>query len=351
LTVRPVVASRGELPLACEVALRLDDRLVQIARCPPRAPAHFPNLELHRVYTVTVRASGFKVSSQLAPIDGGDRVDDVLCLVSPRHALPTFPDISGLDRTLLVALERSDLLDDPKALRTLGERYQTLRPVEASRALPDRDDPKRELEPFHHAERRWKALSDEQRSGLLNLFAKTRSVRLLDGTTAWFHVRTLVEIQRDRIFALVTPTLAAKAMSRVEPTFDGASDVLHSPPPAFAKAGSVKSREAYGNLQLSFARHSSERLATLVDADVDDAAGIEHGEQVVRNWIGRGARKVLRGGANLPEDRTHPYDIHQILMFHQRGQDQRTPSISRIEPCYGLTVRNGPPGFQLGPEV
>jgi hypothetical protein len=85
------VASREQLPVACEVALRLGDRLVQVARCAPKEPARFANLGLHRVYTVTVRASGFKLSSQLAAIDGGDRDDNVLCLVSPRHALPTLP--------------------------------------------------------------------------------------------------------------------------------------------------------------------------------------------------------------------------------------------------------------------
>ena len=40
-----------------------------------------------------------------------------------------------------------------------------------------------------------------------------------------------------------------------------------------------------------------------VDADIDNAAGIGHVFQVLRNWITHGT--------------THPYDIHQILVFRQ----------------------------------
>jgi hypothetical protein len=40
-----------------------------------------------------------------------------------------------------------------------------------------------------------------------------------------------------------------------------------------------------------------------VDADIDDAGGLGHTFQVIRNWLTRGA--------------THPYDIHQILAFRQ----------------------------------
>ena len=40
-----------------------------------------------------------------------------------------------------------------------------------------------------------------------------------------------------------------------------------------------------------------------VDSDVDDAAGIEHLFQVLRNWA--------------TDRQPHPHDIHQILAHHQ----------------------------------
>ena len=40
-----------------------------------------------------------------------------------------------------------------------------------------------------------------------------------------------------------------------------------------------------------------------MDADIDDAAGLGHVFQVLRNWLTHGA--------------THPYDIHEILVFRQ----------------------------------
>ena len=39
------------------------------------------------------------------------------------------------------------------------------------------------------------------------------------------------------------------------------------------------------------------------DSDIDDAAGIAHVFQVLGHWI--------------TADDTHPYDIHEILLFHQ----------------------------------
>ena len=44
-------------------------------------------------------------------------------------------------------------------------------------------------------------------------------------------------------------------------------------------------------------------IAFKVDADIDDAAGLGHAFQVLRNFVTDGT--------------THPYDIHQILTFRQ----------------------------------
>jgi len=81
------------------------------------------------------------------------------------------------------------------------------------------------------------------------------------------------------------------------------SGKLHAPPPGFAGAGSYKTADRYGNLQLSFFASESSPIAFKVDSDIDDAAGLGHTFQVLRNWVTQGV--------------THPYDIHQILVFRQ----------------------------------
>ena len=64
---------------------------------------------------------------------------------------------------------------------------------------------------------------------------------------------------------------------------------------------SFKSFDLYGNLQLTFLERAGGEL--LVDADIDEAAGLLHLFHVLRNA--------------LTSDATHPYDIHEILTFHQ----------------------------------
>jgi hypothetical protein len=68
-------------------------------------------------------------------------------------------------------------------------------------------------------------------------------------------------------------------------------------------AGSFKSGERHGNLQLTFFSTLQQPQAFKVDCDIDDAAGLGHPFQVLRNFVTQGT--------------THPYDIHQILVFRQ----------------------------------
>jgi hypothetical protein len=94
---------------------------------------------------------------------------------------------------------------------------------------------------------------------------------------------------------------SAEAEGRVR----AVSGKLHTPPPGFVAAGSFKTDDRHGNLQLSFFASAAAPLVFKVDADIDDAAGIGHTFQVLRNWI--------------RDDTTHPYDIHQILVFRQEA--------------------------------
>ena len=61
----------------------------------------------------------------------------------------------------------------------------------------------------------------------------------------------------------------------------------------------LKTFDRYGNLQLTFQRRGVTGNDYAVDVDIDDAQGIEHLFQVLRNSV------------NGP---TNPYDIHDILL-------------------------------------
>jgi len=144
-----------------------------------------------------------------------------------------------------------------------------------------------------------------RRAGLLNILAKCRRTLLANGESVLAYLAAepsaLVEIRGDRFFASVPKELREEVKHSVaEEIFEPVSGALHTPPKGFSPAGSFKTRDSYGNLQLTFFARGSRWVA---DIDIDDAAGLEHVFQVVRN--------ALTGRP------THPYDIHQILLLHQ----------------------------------
>jgi hypothetical protein len=144
-----------------------------------------------------------------------------------------------------------------------------------------------------------------RRAGLLNILAKTGRTLLANGRSVLSYLAEegseLLEIRGDRFFAAVPKELREEVKHSVaDETFEPAPDTLHTPPKGFSRAGSFKTRDTYGNLQLTFFARGNRWVA---DIDIDDAAGLEHVFQVVRN--------ALTGAP------THPYDIHQILLVHQ----------------------------------
>jgi len=147
-------------------------------------------------------------------------------------------------------------------------------------------------------------LSDLQKAGLFNLFAKMFTVGFDERRTVWTFVDRLFRVRADRVFADVQPALRDLVKSAVATErFREVSGSLHTPPGGFGQAGSFKTSEEYGNLQLTFFNSLELPLRFKVDADIDDAAGLGHVFQVLRNWVTKGT--------------THPYDIHQILVFRQ----------------------------------
>lgn len=146
------------------------------------------------------------------------------------------------------------------------------------------------------------ALDDIRKAGLLNIAAKARATPLTGGKTVFSFVQELKEIRGDRFFAAVPKSLREDTKNSVaEGLFRAVSGALHRPPQDFSDAGSFKTHDHYGNLQLTFFMKGDDCVA---DIDIDDAAGIEHVFQVVRN--------------KLSGDPTHPFNIHELLVRFQK---------------------------------
>jgi hypothetical protein len=152
----------------------------------------------------------------------------------------------------------------------------------------------------------YSALGKKQKAGLLNLFTKMNGVAFDDGRTPWSFVDQVFRVREDRVFVDVQRELFdfvhASVAARL---FDRAPGKLHTPPPGFDLAASFKTVEPYGNLQLTFFSSQTPPLTFKVDADIDNAAGLGHAFQVIRNFVTQGT--------------TDPYDIHQILVFRQQA--------------------------------
>ena len=126
----------------------------------------------------------------------------------------------------------------------------------------------------------------------------------LGDSSCWDFVGDLFRVRGDRIFGNVTIDFRDRVKNAVAGgLFRAVDQSLHRPGPGFTAAGSFKTRDRYGNLQLTFFSSIDPPLRFQVDADIDDAAGIEHAFQVLDHAI--------------TGDETHPYDIHEILTFHQ----------------------------------
>jgi hypothetical protein len=157
-------------------------------------------------------------------------------------------------------------------------------------------------------------LPDLERACLANITAKAKHTLLPAGKSVADYIASIVEVRQDRVFAMVAADLLSEvvAANRAGDLVE-VSGALHSPPAGFRgfkQVGSYKSRDLYGNIQVTLFEHEARYLA---DLDIDDAGGIMHVFQVLRNAV-----------TGRP---THPYDIHEILLAHQG-----------IDPGYRLMV-------------
>ncbi len=150
----------------------------------------------------------------------------------------------------------------------------------------------------------YEAMSNEdpRRAGLLNIAAKTGRTLLSSGKTILSQISELIELRGDRFFAIVPQKLREDTKDSIASgIFHEAGELLHHPPDGYAHAGSFKTKDRYGNLQLTFFAGPENWVA---DIDIDDASGIEHIFQVIVN--------------SLPGRDTNPYNIHEILLGYQK---------------------------------
>ncbi|HEY0097715.1 MAG TPA: hypothetical protein VGB76_02075 [Pyrinomonadaceae bacterium] len=142
-------------------------------------------------------------------------------------------------------------------------------------------------------------------AGMLNIIAKTNLARLSNGRTVLSYLQELRELRGDRFFVVASKELREETKHSVaEGLFAKKSGKLHHLPAQFIgyePAGSFKTPDRYGNLQLTFFMKGDDCVA---DIDIDDASGLQHIFQVLNNM--------------LPGNDTHPYTIHEILIASQK---------------------------------
>lgn len=253
------------------VSTRTDSTVARVLRVAGNRDVRVEKLVHGQPYIVKVFATRHRPVGLFAmPKEGEDVVVEVFTPLDPeRVSSATFPSYDALAPELQLVLGRS-----------------------AIEGIPGSGAPA------------YEALADMQRAGLFNLFSKMSTFGFDEQRTAWTFVDRIYRVRPDRIFVDVQPALRDLVKGAVAgERFREVSGKLHVPPPGFVDAGSFKTAERYGNLQLSFFASQSEPIAFKVDADIDDAAGLGHAFQVLRNFVTRGV--------------THPYDIHQILVFRQ----------------------------------
>lgn len=145
----------------------------------------------------------------------------------------------------------------------------------------------------------WQALSDEQKAGVLNIYAKLQNT-IVDGEPAVKSVESISSIRPERIYT----TVRADLMDRIrqdDATFHEACPLLHTGEAGWKMITSYKTKDPMGNLELTFARDEKGQL--VADIDIDNHLGFLHGFDVIKH--------VVSG------KETNPYEIRQILVTRQ----------------------------------
>lgn len=255
---------------------------IKKARLKPGAASMIGDLHARPqgVYHVFIDPPSYQPISQFIEVlSSGVTPLEVVCAVDPRKVAD------------LALPEYAELLED--ARRTL----------EASDAVLG-------FENFS-GEALFRKLDRIRQAGFMNIIAKCANTVFTNGRSVASYLGTLLELRGDRFFITVPQELREETKNSVQAgLFEKVSGLLHHIPDGFEEAGSFKTRDRYGNLQLTFSVRDNEWRA---DVDIDDAGGFEHIFQVIRN--------------TLSGEPTHPYNIHQLLLRHQK-----------LDPGYDLVV-------------
>jgi hypothetical protein len=164
----------------------------------------------------------------------------------------------------------------------------------------------------------YNTLDDVRKAGMLNIAAKTNATLLPNGKTVLSYIEELIELRGDRFFARVPKELREETKNSVATgLFYAVDSTLHKfADPSYSSAGSFKTNDHYGNLQLTFFMNIDGKC--VADIDIDDASGLEHIFQVLRN--------------ELTGQPTNPFDIHEILLAYQK-----------INPDYSFNLHESAP--------
>jgi hypothetical protein len=157
-------------------------------------------------------------------------------------------------------------------------------------------------------ERLYAALSDLQRACLLNVCAKAMHDSA-GGCLQW--LGALRVLRQDRFYCEVDPALPSWLAE--SDRFRSVNGSLHQPLPGFQRARSYKSRDRHANLQVTLFQHG-ETGQWAADVDIDEATGVRHGFEVIRN--------------SITGKRTNPFLIRELLLLSGDGTEPPRPLYS-----------------------
>ena len=218
--------------------------------------------------------------------------------VDPQAYLPT---------SQFVNLKASDITDlkitfavDPNKVTSVNFPEFTTLPADTQTLLANSDS----ILSFEgkSGEVLYDAVDDIRRANVLNLTTKCAATPLSNGKTVLPSIQKIKEIRGDRFFAVVPKELREETKnSALDGLFTDAPEVLHTPPQGFSHAGSFKTKDKFGNLQLTYFMNGDDCVA---DIDIDPASGLEHLFQVIEH--------------SITGNETHPYAVHEVLIEYQK---------------------------------
>lgn len=145
------------------------------------------------------------------------------------------------------------------------------------------------------SQQHYDGLSHMEKACLLNIAAKARHAT---AAGCLRHVGRALKVEQDRCFCEVSASMPG-FLQRSE-MFKTVDSSLHKPLEGYTRQESFKSRDAHANLQVTLMRKgATDEWAA--DIDIDEASGIEHGFEVIRNRVTHG--------------KTNPYQVRELLLL------------------------------------